>query len=255
MEFGGRYVTKDGMIRVGTSGWSYKHWINTFYPKGLAAREQLVYLARQFDTVELNASFYRLPGTASFAKWHDDVPADFRFAVKVPRTISHYKRLGEGSAEDWAGLLRAAEPLANKISVYLCQLPPSLRADEAMLERLAAFGQVTGAARVAYELRHMSWFEPAVLEQLARLRVCVVQAESSRYPHTPAGYSPAPFAYYRFHGPRELYGSQYTDEELDYWAGLIRAELAAGKDVYAYFDNDFQAFAIEDAKRLRERLG
>lgn len=242
------------MILIGTSGWSYKHWANGFYPKGLAARDQLSYLARSFNTVELNASFYRLPPASSFLKWHNDVPEEFRFSVKVPRTISHYKRLGEGTAEDWSQLLEAAAVLEDKISVYLCQFPPSFKADENSLGRLRDFVSLTSAQRVAFEFRHKSWFDDDVLRQLGTLGICVVQAESSRYPHTPAGFSPAPFAYYRFHGPRQLYGSQYTDEELDYWSGLINAEVSAGKDVYAYFDNDFEGFAVADAKRLKERL-
>jgi uncharacterized protein YecE (DUF72 family) len=136
----------------------------------------------------------------------------------------------------------------------LLQFPPSFRATPETIERLAVFWDYArmAAPRLAFEFRHESWFKDPALGFFASHGLCLVQAESSRYPHTPPGFTPANFTYYRFHGPRQLYGSQYTDEELAHWAGLIRADLSAGKNVYAYFDNDMHGYALEDAERLRE---
>jgi uncharacterized protein YecE (DUF72 family) len=243
------------MLYLGTSGWSYKHWNKGFYPPGLPPREQLTYLARHFSSVELNASFYRLPPESSFTKWYGDTLAGFAFAIKVPRVITHLKRLQEVS-DDWQVLQERTRPLGEKLSVYLAQFPPSFRADEETMARMSTFLDLAQASRVrlALELRHASWFEPEALAVFERRRVCVVAAESARYPHTPAGFAPANYTYYRLHGPRELYSSQYTDEELGYWAGLIRADRAAGRDVYVYFDNDVNGYALEDAQRLRALL-
>ncbi|GAC1371344.1 MAG: hypothetical protein NVSMB39_5020 [Candidatus Saccharimonadales bacterium] len=107
---------------------------------------------------------------------------------------------------------------------------------------------------MAFELRHATWFEPDNLKFFANRRACVVQAESSRYPHTPPDFAPADFTYYRFHGPRRLNASQYTDDELEEWAKLIRRDLSNGKDVYVYFNNDMHGYALDDARRLREIL-
>jgi uncharacterized protein YecE (DUF72 family) len=240
------------MILIGTSGWSYKHWMNRFYPTGLAPREQLTYLSRHFPTVELNASFYRLPPESNFAKWRDDTPDGFKFSVKVPRVITHLKRLA-GVGDDWRAMLVAVTPLADKVAVFLCQFPPSFRATDETVGRLRDFLTVSRGVRIALEFRHATWFADEVLAELARQQACVVHADSSRYPHTPDEYAAADFRYYRLHGPRQLYASQYTDQELEYWAGLIRADVVDGRDSFAYFDNDFQGYAIEDAKRLTQK--
>ena len=244
------------MVVLGTSGWNYVHWYRRFYPLGLAPREQLTYLARHFGSVEINSSFYRLPPEKYFQKWHSDTPEYFKFSVKVPRTVTHFKRLVDVE-DDWAALLRATRPLQKKLSIYLCQFPPGYKATGDTLAQMEGFIALVSASqvRVAYELRHASWFEPAALKMFTRTRACLVQADSSRYPHTPAGFAPAAFSYYRFHGPRQLYASQYTDDELRGWAALMSTDRAAGKDVYVYFDNDMNGFAISDAKRLQSMLG
>jgi len=244
------------MLYIGTSGWSYKEWSKTFYPPGLPPREQLTFLARTFPTVEINATFYRLPAATTFVKWFGDTPPDFCFAVKLSRTITHLKRL-EDIEESWGLFLERARSLQTKLGVILVQFPPSFRATAETMTRLEAFMDQAAPARVrlAYELRHASWFEPGPLKLFADRRACVVQAESARFPHTPPDFAPADFTYYRFHGPRRLYASQYTDEELGYWAGLIRRNQAGDKDVFAYFDNDMYGYALDDARRLRQLLG
>lgn len=243
------------MLYLGTSGWSYKDWGKNFYPQGLAPRDQLKFLARHFPTVEINASFYRLPKDTTFAKWYDDTPADFRFAVKLSRLITHNKRLNDVQA-DWNTFVGLAQGLKEKLGVILVQFPPSFRATPETLERFATFFDYAPQAkiRLAFELRHTTWFEPDQLQFFADHQACIVQAESSRYPHTPPDFAPANFTYYRFHGPRRLYASQYTDEELTDWAKLIRRDLSSAKDVFVYFDNDMHGYALDDARRLRDIL-
>jgi uncharacterized protein YecE (DUF72 family) len=244
-----------GRLYLGTSGWSYKDWGKHFYPKGLPARDQLAYIARHFPTVEINASFYRLPYAKTFQNWRDKTPPEFRFAVKVSRLITHTKRLADVK-DNWVILLERSQPMGDKLAVFLVQFPPSFAATDETRQRFETFfGYALGdGRRLAFELRHKTWFEPDNLALFERHRACVVQAESSRYPHTPPGFAPADFTYYRFHGPRRLYASAYTDDELGYWAGLIRADLSHDKDVFVYFDNDVNGYALDDAKRLQRLL-
>jgi uncharacterized protein YecE (DUF72 family) len=241
------------MLYLGTSGWSYKDWGKNFYPQGLAPREQLTYLARHFPTVEINATFYRLPIETTFTKWYNDTPPEFRFAVKLSRLITHTQRLNDVK-EAWELFVSRAQGLKEKLGVILVQFPPSFRANEENLARCKYFMEYAPEAgiQLAFELRHATWFEAAGLRFFTDHGACVVQAESSRYPHTPPDFNPADFTYYRFHGPRRLYASQYTDDELEAWAKLIRRDMAASKDVYVYFDNDMHGYALDDAKRLRD---
>jgi len=242
-------------LYLGTSGWSYKDWGKRFYPLGLPAKAQLIYLARHFDSVEINASFYKLPLAKTFLNWHDVTPDNFRFAVKASRMITHLKRLSDVE-DSWELFLERAGNLRDKLGVILLQFPPSFKRTPETLERLETFFSyaLTPGRRLALELRHATWFEPEALEFFSRHQACIVQAESSRYPHTPPEFAPADFTYYRFHGPGRLYASQYSNEDLLYWAKLIRADQKAGKDVYAYFDNDVNGYALEDARRLRDYL-
>jgi uncharacterized protein YecE (DUF72 family) len=243
------------MLNIGTSGWSYKGWAQNFYPDGLPASKQLEYLAQQFSTVELNSSFYRLPSKSSFERWQRIAPRGFHFAVKVPRTITHFKRLHEITSI-WQALEESADALGDKLAVYLLQFPSSFAADSGTLARLEALLALPmSKVPLAFEMRHGSWFQPACLEFFAKNQLCLVQADSSRFPHSPEGFSPSSIAYYRFHGPRDLYASDYTDAELTKWAALIRGDLAHGKDVFAYFDNDANGYAPRDARRLSALLG
>jgi uncharacterized protein YecE (DUF72 family) len=243
------------MFYIGTSGWSYKGWASIFYPPDLPAREQLPYLSKHFPTVELNSSFYRLPAKSSFENWRQITPSGFKFSVKVPRTITHLKRLDDIES-NWKVLVERAAVLGDKLAGYLLQFPPSLKAGEEMFGRIEKFMHIMRPdVRVAFELRHPTWFEGPQLEFFERNRICLVQADSSRYPHTPPDFSPGSWAYLRLHGPGELYASQYTDEDLSGWADLMKRELQSGKDVFTYFDNDVNGYAIQDAQRLQAMIG
>jgi uncharacterized protein YecE (DUF72 family) len=241
-------MAKRGEFYAGTSGWTYGSWRGRFYPEDLKSADYLAWYARHFDTVEINYSFYHLPQPATFEKWAAGTPAGFVFAVKVSKLVTHTRRL-EGVEEGWRKFLDHAFHLGEKLGPLLLQFPPSFRAD---VPRLAAFLELSrrlGALRLALEFRHASWFTREVDELVASHGAALVIGHSSRYPCAPLE-TAAPFLYLRFHGPRELFASRYSQEELAAWAARIRSWLAAGRPVYAYFNNDVGGHAVENAQML-----
>ncbi len=242
-----------GELRVGTSGWNYGDWKGIFYPDSLKSAEYLSFYAQQFDTTEINYSFYHLPRPSTYEKWAAQTPEQFIFAVKAGRVITHVKRLAN-VGEEWRKFLESALALGSKLGPVLLQFPPSLKADR---ERLATFLSEARAAkgarglRLAFEFRHATWFDPDICELLRKHKAALVIAQSERYPQAPLTPT-APFVYLRFHGPGALFASKYPEEELKAWAQRIRKWRAAGRAVFAYFNNDFHGYAIENARRLRE---
>jgi uncharacterized protein YecE (DUF72 family) len=239
------------VVRIGTSGWSYDHWTGALYPEGTAPHDRLAIYAREFDTVELNASFYRWPTDSGFASWNRRLPQGFELSVKAPRGLTHAKRLY--SPEAWLHRISGSwHQLGDRRGVLLVQLPPGLVRDDA---RLAWFlERVPPWLRVAVELRHPSWHEEAVfsLLELHAAAYCVMSG---------AGLpcvlrATAPFVYVRLHGPDHgwLYAGSYSDADLRWWADRIREWDRSGLDVYGYFNNDGNAFAVHNARRLKTLL-
>jgi len=237
-----------GEFRVGTSGWTYSSWRGRFYPKDLKASDYLAWYGRCFDTVEINYSFYHLPQPKTFERWAVEAPPGFVFAVKASKLVTHTLRLAQAE-EPWRKFLDHASHLGDKLGPLLLQLPPSLKADLARLEAFLELSRSLGARRLALEFRHASWFTREVDELAARHGAALVIGHSSRYPCAPLA-TAAPFIYLRFHGPRELFSSRYSEEELAGWAAHIRSWLAEGRPVYAYFNNDAGGYAIENAQML-----
>jgi uncharacterized protein YecE (DUF72 family) len=243
-------VIHGGRIRIGCSGWSYESWRDgVFYPEKCPASRWLRFYATRFDTVELNASFYRLPAAKSARRWADESPGDFCFAVKVSRYVTHVKRLSD-AGRHLPLLLQRIEPLleAGKVGPLLWQLPPTFtRNDDRLKTALAEFPR---ELRHAIEFRHASWFADDVFELLHAHDVALVVADgpavrSFGYPEPTAG-----FTYVRFHrGARGLRGN-YSSSELEEWAPRLRAWARHG-DVYAYFNNDWEGFAPANAQALR----
>jgi uncharacterized protein YecE (DUF72 family) len=280
-------------IRIGISGWRYAPWRGKFYPKDLRQKDELAYAARQFATIEINGTFYSLQRPSSFAAWHDTTPADFVFAVKGPRYITHMRRLKEVGlplANFFAsGVLRLEE----KLGPVLWQLPPNFAFDA---ERLAAFFALlprsTKAAaglakhhdaklksrawlkiaadrplRHALEIRHESFCNADFIALLRRHDIALVVADTVEWPLLMD--ATADFVYVRLHGSQKLYSSGYSAKALNTWAERVRAWLAgreadgthAGpaarsrkRDVYVYFDNDAKVRAPFDAKTLIAKL-
>ncbi len=234
---------------IGTSGWHYDHWRDRFYPEKLTKAEWLEFYVGHFTTVELNNSFYRLPSETAFANWYDSSPSNFTFAVKVSRFITHIKRL-KNSEEAVANFITRAKILREKLGPLLYQLPPNMHRND---EVLASFlSNLPRGMRHVLEFRHQSWLEEKVFEILHRYNIglCVFDMPSFRCPPV----ATADFAYIWFLGSGSLYSSCYSDEELADWAKTL-ADLAANlKEVYIYFNNDAEAFAVRNAKTLRDYL-
>lgn len=235
---------------IGTSGYVYRHWRQgVFYPEGLPSRDELSWFAARFRTVELNNPFYRLPEAATFARWRDAVPTDFRFAVKASRFITHVKRLKE-PAEPLALLLERAGELRERLGPILFQLPPTFPADLSRLDRFLR--ELPEGRQWVVEFRHPSWHDPSVYDSLARTGVALCVPVGGRV--QPDLVTTAPFAYFRMHagaGP----GGGFTDDQLRTWSGRTRALRQAGKEVYVYFNNDWEGHAVRDADRMREMMG
>lgn len=235
--------------RIGCSGWNYRHWRNgVFYPAGLPARDWLSYYAEQFDTVELNATFYRLPRASAVERWVSQTPDDFVFAVKVSRFVTHVKRL-QDVGEHLALLLDRIEPLVGspKLGPLLWQLPPSFRRGDERLE--TALAEFPPKLRHAIEFRHESWFADEVLQRLRARNVALVLADRPEIHSFQTHELTADFIYVRFHhGSRGRRGN-YSPTELEEWAKRIRRWTGA-RDVYAYFNNDWEGFAPANARTL-----
>jgi uncharacterized protein YecE (DUF72 family) len=235
------------MIRIGCSGWSYDHWRGRLYPAGTPTGRWLELYAATFDTVELNATFYRLPVKKTVERWAEATPAGFCFAVKASRYLTHVRRLQE-LREGLERLAERLEPLvaAGKLGPVLWQLPPTFERDD---ERLAAaLAALPPGGRHAFEFRHPSWFAADVYALLRANGAALVVADRASLPAAP-WVDTAGWSYLRFHHGRSGRRGNYSRAELRRWAGRIRH---ARGDVYAYFNNDWEGFAVDNARTLRE---
>ena len=237
------------MHRIGTSGWTYKHWKGNFYPDSIPQKRWLEHYSEHFDTVELNASFYRIPKASTSKGWHHRTPAEFRFAVKASRLITHVRRLdGCGEALDW--FFRELEPLRDKICAYLFQLPPSFSPQPERLESFLSL--LPPGNRYVFELRNPACYSGAVPELLESSGVtfCIHDLAGRESPQLVT----SSLVYIRFHGTTGRYSGSYPDSTLRQWASLIRSWSAQGKEVLAYFNNDIGGHAIQNARTLKQML-
>jgi uncharacterized protein YecE (DUF72 family) len=239
-------MSRAGIVRIGISGWTYAPWRGNFYPPGLLQADELSYASRQVETIEINGTFYALQHSDSFARWYDETPEGFVFAVKGPRFITHIRRLREVEtplANFFAsGVLRLEE----KLGPVLWQFPPSFRfsaerldhffallprdtqaaaalaehRSEWLADRACAKTQHRRELRHAIEIRHQSFLDPAFVALLRQHRVALVFADSMAWPY--AEDVTADFVYLRLHGSEELYASGYSDEALDHFAARIK---------------------------------
>lgn len=236
-------------IRVGCSGWQYRHWRGDFYPAGLPAARWFEHYARAFDTVEINNSFYRWPPPETFRKWRAQAPAGFLYAVKASRYLTHMKKLKD-PAQPVAKTFDHARHLGRRLGPLLYQLPPRWPAD---LERLRRFLRVLPKRRRhAIEFRDPSWLIEPVFDLLQAhgVALCLHDMQGSATGRRLVG----PFVYIRYHFGTERYGGRYDDRTLDAWADWLAGLARAGRPVFAYFNNDRGGHAPRDAVRLRDRL-
>jgi len=268
-----------GKVRIGISGWTYPPWRGVFYPKGLPQKRELEYATRQFNSLEINGTFYGMQRPAAFGDWADRAPEDFVYAIKAPRFITHMKRLREAEVPlanfIASGLLR----MGPKLGPILWQFPPNFRFDAERIEaflrllphdtkaaarhgrrhdhrlKARAWLKVDAERRIrhAFEIRNDTFRDRAFIDLLRQHDVALVCADTVEWPRLMDLTSD--FVYCRLHGSEELYASGYDDAGLDLWAARVGEWRDQGRDVVVYFDNDVKVRAPFDAQRLAERLG
>lgn len=237
---------------IGTSGWEYKHWEERFYPTDLKKDAHLSFYAEQFSTAEINNSFYKLPSIDTYSKWAEEVPPDFLFSVKASRYLTHMKKLKEPD-DPWHRIMQTTAALETKLGPILLQFPANWKVN---ISRLEEFLNVVYAAehppRLAFELRHESWYDKQVIKLLENFNcaLCVVDAPD----FVRNEYVTSDFMYIRYHGRKSLYASKYTTRQLQVEASKIARWLSQKMDVFAYFNNDAHAYAVANAKELENLL-
>jgi uncharacterized protein YecE (DUF72 family) len=239
-------------VSIGTSGWSYDHWDGVLYPPGTPSRDRLAHYVRRFDTVELNASFYRWPRTASFASWRRRLPPGFGLSVKAPRGLTHAKKLY--APEVWVDrMVSCWHELGDRRAVLLVQMHPAHERDDARLDYFLSL--LPEWMRVAVEFRHPSWHVEEVFRLLERRGAAYCVMSGAQLPCVLR--ATAPFVYLRMHGPdrEHLYAGSYPESDLRWWADRIGEWAGGGRDVYVYFNNDGHGHAVRDAEGLRRLVG
>jgi uncharacterized protein YecE (DUF72 family) len=241
-------------LRVGCSGWNYKAWRGAFYPPAVPVHRWLNFYAARFDTVEVNNTFYRLPERCTFAGWYEQTPKGFVFAVKASRFLTHMKRLREPE-EPIARLFSRASALGRRLGPVLYQLPGNFTLDLPRLDAfLAALPRTSSGKRVRHvmEFRHPSWYVRETFDVLNQrgVALCLHDKHGSTIAEPFIG----PFVYVRFHGTSGHYRGSYGGRALNRWAGRLAERVQGGQQVFAYFNNDPDAVAVENAVRLRSLI-
>ena len=238
-------------VHVGCSGWNYKDWRGLVYPKGVPASRWLEHYATLFDTVEVNSTFYRLARPDAVARWIEQTPEHFLFTLKASRYLTHIKRLtdlGQGVERFY----ESVKPLVDspKLGPILWQLPENFHRDD---DRLANALEGLSPGRHCFEFRHESWFMPDVYALLREHGAALVIGDSPKRPFQTHEMT-ADWTFVRFHqGARGRRGN-YSEAELEEWADRIGG-WRRRVEVFAYFNNDWEGFAIRNGLWLRRRLG
>jgi uncharacterized protein YecE (DUF72 family) len=233
-------------IFVGTSGWTYDDWYGPFYPEDIKTSERLSFYAEQFDTVEVNATFYRLPTEVMIKAWNTRLGENFHLVVKGSRVVTHLKKIAN-CEEALEKFFERAFKLT-RLEVILWQLPPSLHKDVDRLENFLSL--LPQKVRHAVEFRHESWWDDEVVKTLTKHDSAFVAVSHPSLPETIL--PTTDFLYVRFHGQdREAYRYDYTDKELSRWVSILKPHLR-NRTLYAFFNNDHDANAPRNALKLKE---
>jgi uncharacterized protein YecE (DUF72 family) len=234
-----------GQIRIGTSGWNYDHWRGPFYPGDLPRHRWFEYYSQDFDTVEINNTFYQQPDNETFDHWRAQAPAGFLYAVKANRYLTHMKKLKD-PREPLERFLHGATRLKGRLGPILYQLPPHWNRN---LERLESFARVLPAEFThVVEFRQRDWLSDDTYKLLSEYNVSLcVHDMLRRHPRRVTG----SIVYVRFHGAGKTRGGKYRPSRLRSWAGWI-LEQARQRDVFVYFNNDECAYAVRNAREMRD---
>ncbi len=234
--------------QIGCSGFYYKEWKETFYPKGLPQKDWFKYYCQHFNTIEINATFYKMPTKSSFDKWYNESPPDFLFTIKAPRLITHYKQLNDCKEVLTDFYLTISEGLKEKLACVLFQFPPTFNFTE---ERLKLLLQLLDPNFVnVVEFRHESWWNNEIYSKLASRRIIFCgQSYPSQLPDDVIKNNA--LVYYRFHGKPVLYKSEYTIDAIQNF--IVQLPLNTER-VFVYFNNTWGMGALTNARQLNELL-
>ena len=233
-------------IYIGTSGWSYEHWKDNFYPSNLKTNLWLNHYAKQFSTVEINSTFYRTPVNATVNNWFEQVPKNFIFSIKASRYITHIKRLYD-CQESLEYFFNVSKGLKSKAGPILFQLPPSFKLNQ---ERFTEFvSSLSSEYQYVFEFRHPSWYVDDIYRLLKKKKIalCITDLKGNLTPEEIT----ADFTYIRLHGPHKAYQGSYSLTALKSWQKKIEKWQV---DTYCYFDNDEKGYAVQDAMTLQNLL-
>jgi uncharacterized protein YecE (DUF72 family) len=239
-------------VHIGTSGWSYGHWVGVLYPRTASSLGRLDAYARNFQTVEVNNTFYRWPKDDVFQTWHDRLPQGILVSAKASRGLTQFRKLNDPAA--WLDRMESGlRRLREKRGILLFQLPPHFPRDLDRLDRFLA--ALPAGQQAAVEFRHPSWEGEETFETLARHGAAYCVMSGADLPCVLR--ATAAFVYVRFHGPdrEHLYAGSYSDTDLRWWADRIGEWRGQGRDVFAYFNNDGYGNAVRNALRLKDLVG
>jgi uncharacterized protein YecE (DUF72 family) len=242
-----------GKFHIGTSGWSYKDWVEIFYPKNLKTTDWLCHYAKNFDCTEINSSFYRLPLKQTVINWVNKVPKEFLFCPKMSRYLTHIKRLKEPE-EPLERFFSIFEPMQKKMGPVLIQLPASIRFDYAVAEHFyRLLKEKYSSYEFAMEVRHESWMTEDSYTLMAKYDVTFVMSHSgNHFPY--AEIVTAKNIYFRFHGPGSLYNTKYHHATMKKYSRLFKTWLDEGHDLWIFFNNDWFGYGIDNAFTLIKYL-
>lgn len=242
-----------GKIHIGTSGWSYKHWKEVYYPEKIKATEWLKFFSKEFHTTEINTSFYHLPKPETVTHWVENVPRGFKFCPKISRYLTHMKKLHDPE-EPLQRFFEVFAPAHKHLGPVLVQLPPFLKYNEEVVEHFfKVLKTAYRAFKFALEVRHETWLEQEPIDLMKKYKIAFVISQSGdRFPYEE--FVTAKDIYVRFHGPGKLYASSYSDEMLQSFADKFKAWQQDGHNVWAYFNNDLFAYALQNARTLIKLL-
>jgi uncharacterized protein YecE (DUF72 family) len=238
-----------GVIRVGSVGWHYAHWVGPFYPRGIRASEMLAWYARRFQTVEVSNTFHHLPSAATLKRWCEQTPRGFVFSCRANRYLTHVRRL-DASRRTIVRFFRAIDVLGDRLGPVVFQLPQYWRQNIPRLRRFLA--RLPSGYRFVFEFGDESWRAPEIVALMTAHNAAYAASDPAarRTPVPPT----ADFVYLRLHGPDPLTPGPYHGRTLSLWARRIDAWRREGRDVYCCFGNDVRGHAAADAMRLKAQL-
>ncbi len=235
-------------VYIGTSGWSYNHWRKVFYPEDLSKYKLFDFYCKNFNTVEINATFYRNFKEQTFKNWYKKSPENFLFSLKAPKTITHLKKL-INIKEDLKNFIGICNNLKEKLGVILFQFPPSFRFDESKFEDFLLLLKNFPENKFTIEVRNKTFDNEKFFELMKKYQITLCFSDTGGRYSSLFEIDTGNFLYIRLHGPGKLYASKYSDEQLIMWKEKI---LGFKKDAFIYFDNDFYGYAPLNALKLIE---